>query len=423
VAQNLWVISSLAIAAYLLIQSICIFSTPNGLARMQGQPLGGLEYWDTANYVALAQQPRVSAFYPLWPWVISSISKLTGIALLPTAIVTSELIFLASFPLCLWVFLKLINNKTIAVSCFFLYVLGPNALFSAIGYTEAIFSFFSLLFLFCLFQYVRSWNLSYLALMLPLTVLMNLSRPVLIQTVFSVAACWGVTFGLSKLGLRKVSRVDLKRLGVLAVLIALAAIAGYSIYGGYCVSLGDGFFAPFRAQETWGRKLQLRPLLLLLPRALLIDLYGLYLPAALCAVYVVLGVRRARQRDASFPIPQGWGMLGLLHPALSVFLHKRFHRAELQGSVADSPAFSFVALYCLFFSGVHSLINFLANSGYLYSTARHYFGSPYAFLSIAYVSLWFERHKLSRLFGVVLVASVYLLGQLWISHTQGLWIG
>ena len=80
IVQNWLTISILAIVAYVLIQAGFILSTPNGLARMQGQDLG-LQYWDTANYVGLAHRFQVSPFYPLWPWMIQAIARVTGMNL------------------------------------------------------------------------------------------------------------------------------------------------------------------------------------------------------------------------------------------------------------------------------------------------------------------------------------------------------
>ena len=119
---------------------------------------------------------------------------------------------------------------------------------------------------------------------------------------------------------------NLRKFFPLVIVISIAAIVGYSIYGWTCVSMGDSFFAPFHAQTTWGRKLQLRPLLLLLPRSLLIDLHSLYLPAAICAVYVALIGYEFKSQDKKlyFPIPQSWGMIALVHPMVSVFLHRKF---------------------------------------------------------------------------------------------------
>ena len=423
IVQNWLTISVLAIVAYVLIQAGFILSTPNGLARMQGQDLG-LQYWDTANYVGLAHRFQVSPFYPLWPWMIQAIAGVTGMDSYHIAIGTSELIFLASFPLCLWVFIELIQDKPIAVGCFLLYVLGPNAIFGGIGYTEAIFALLSLLFLLCLSRYLKSWNNIYLYFIGPLVILMNLARPALIQTIFSLVVSLSVMIGLSKAGKLDMGG-NLRKFFPLVIIISIAAIVGYSIYGWTCVSMGDSFFAPFHAQTTWGRKLQLRPLLLLLPRSLLIDLHSLYLPAAIWAVYVALIGYEFKSQDKKlyFPIPQGWGMIALIHPMISVFLHRKFKLVEIQGRIIDSPAFSLVGLYCFCFSAVHSLINFLANSGYLYSASRHYFGTPYAFVSIAYISLLFERRKLIRVFGAVLIAGVLLLGEQWHNYTKGSWLG
>lgn len=80
-------------------------------------------------------------------------------------------------------------------------------------------------------------------------------------------------------------------------------------------------------------------------------------------------------------------------------------------------------LYAVGFSGIHSIINFLANSGYLYSTARHYFGSPFAFIAIGAMLKAFGHSRLNRVVWVLAAVGVLWLGEQWWHYGAGRWLG
>lgn len=83
----------------------------------------------------------------------------------------------------------------------------------------------------------------------------------------------------------------------------------------------------------------------------------------------------------------------------------------------------FTVLYAIAFSGVHSIINFLANSGYLYSTARHYFGSPYAFVAIGALLTAFAVPQIIRVAWIVAAVGLLWLGEQWWYYGSGRWLG
>ncbi|HIK45817.1 MAG TPA: hypothetical protein IGR64_13175 [Leptolyngbyaceae cyanobacterium M65_K2018_010] len=83
----------------------------------------------------------------------------------------------------------------------------------------------------------------------------------------------------------------------------------------------------------------------------------------------------------------------------------------------------FTVLYAIAFSGIHSVINFLANSGYLYSTARHYFGSPYAFVGIGTILAALSIPQLNRLTWVIAAIGFLWLGEQWFHYGTDRWLG
>jgi hypothetical protein len=77
----------------------------------------------------------------------------------------------------------------------------------------------------------------------------------------------------------------------------------------------------------------------------------------------------------------------------------------------------------LAFSGVHSVINLAANSGYLYSTSRHYFATPFAFIAIGIILAALSwRYVEKALLGVGGVGLI-LLGFQWMNWAANRWVG
>ena len=220
----------------------------------------------------------------------------------------------------------------------------------------------------------------------------------------------------------------------LAVVIGAGSLVGYSLYGFSCWQTVGDFWAPFHAQVDWGRTVGMRPWLLLLPRSLLIDLHGLYLPALISVAVVGMLSVAARQRQhlvLILPRQVGWYLL-LLHPlAFTGVLMglARFRQAWVKvikvSHLADWSRYlgRFSVLYAIAFAGVHSLINLLANSGNLYSTSRHFFGTPFAFVGIGAILSALSMPQLTRLGWGLAVVGVGLLAQQWVSYATDGWLG
>lgn len=420
---------------YLLVQAIAL-SLAGGWQKffvLQGE--SAFQYWDAIHYFHLAEASGCSAFFPLWPLLVSALSRheliFQGLAF---QIVLGEVIFFASLPLALAVFRRVIGDDRIAALMLLLYALGPNSIFFSIGYTESIFSLLSFLFLLSFFACLEGsgFRLNACCMLLAvLSSLLNLTRPALIQTIFSSLFCACFVF---------VSHRDLaESFGRLRALLAplgavlAGAIVGYSVYGFYCLKVAGDFWSPFHQQVTWGRTLSFRPWLLVTPRSLLIDLHGLYLPMLLLLVVILVVVAYRRGQEViSFGLPRRPGfLLALVHPLLATMVLAFRRRRESVGArVCDviilrtlerlrDPLF----LYCLAFSGVHSAINFAANSGYLYSTSRHYFATPFAFVAIGIVlSALSWRYVEKVLLGIGGVG-VVLLGVQWMNWAGNRWVG
>jgi hypothetical protein len=110
---------------------------------------------------------------------------------LKVMIVTSEILFLASLPLARLTFNRIIKNTNVSRLVFILYALSPNAIFHSIGYTESLFSLLSLLFLLSLHTAEQKeispvTTLSLYVAIFVLSVLLNLLRPVLLQSWFAI---------------------------------------------------------------------------------------------------------------------------------------------------------------------------------------------------------------------------------------------
>jgi hypothetical protein len=221
---------------------------------------------------------------------------------------------------------------------------------------------------------------------------------------------------------------------VMSGVIVAGCVLGYSFYGVYCWQTTGNFFTPFYAQVEWGRKLGIRPWLLLFPRTLLIDLYGLYTPAlVVTALLWLLGGpdRGSQPPQLSLPKPAWWYGF-LVHPfvftSLLVWLHrhaKRFIRIVRLPETTQRSTYlrRFTLLFAIAFSGVHSLINFWANTGHLYSTARHFFGTPFAYIGIGAILTALSVPELVRITWLIALAGLALLIEQWMSYASGGWLG
>ena len=442
---SFWARVGITAAIYLAVQWVILSLHPAGWTKYWVlQAPDTRQYWDAGIYAQLALAPACTAFYPLWPRIIHWLSLST--ALVPTlrlAQLASASLFLLSLPIALFTFEKILKDRQIAFLSFFLYAVGPNAIFHSIGYTESLFSLLSLLFLLTLVEIeepsVSSGKAAgWYGVLFALTVGLSLTRTILLQSGFAIACTLGILFSLRRMrspasrSTAHLERVPSQQLSVAAV-IGTGSLVGYSLYGISCWRTVGDFWAPFHAQVEWGRTVGLRPSLLLLPRSLLIDLHGLYLPALIGVAVVGMLLATINQRQVLVVLPRqvSWYLL-LLHPLVfigALMGLARFRQSWVKvievNTIAHWPQYlgRFSVLYAIAFSGVHSLINLLANSGNLYSTSRHFFGTPFAFVGIGVILSALSMPQLTRLGWGIAVVGVGLLAQQWVSYATDGWLG
>lgn len=446
--ESFWAKVLLIAAIYVSIQVWVLNFQPEGWAKYWVlQPPASFQYWDAGIYAQLSLAPACTAFYPLWPRLIQGVAGPMSLTqALRFSMVGSEMLFLASLPIALFTFEKLLKHKSIAFLSVFLYALGPNAVFHSVGYTESLFSFLSLFFLLIIHileTLDKTDQLRIICLygcLISLATLLSFTRPVLIQSCFAIAFTLFILWLFQVLSqqphqftLRHFQAIP-SRVFSMAIAIGLGNIIGYSFYGVYCLRTTGNFFTPFHAQVEWGRTLGFRPWLLLLPRTLLIDLHGLYTGLLLFAAIAWLlwsyyrGIKTPRLTLPKHP----WMYLLLIHPfifsAVIAGLNgtsNRFVRlVKAKDITLRAPALlRFSILYAIAFSSVHSVINFLANTGNLYSTSRHFFGTPFAFLGIGALLSVVAIPQLIRLTWFIAIAGVILLAEQWVSFASDGWLG
>ncbi|WP_141242275.1 hypothetical protein [Leptolyngbya sp. BC1307] len=430
---------------YLLLQALILLVTGVGWQKFWVlQLVENFQYWDAVHYATLAVNPVCGAFYLLWPALVRQIAAPVDVATAMSAMILgSELIFLGSLPLALFTFERIVRNRSLALLAFVLYALGPNAIFYAIGYTESLFSFLSLLFLLSLYtaeqldfseDQSKGRLLVLYGTIFGLSVGLNLLRPALLQSWFAIAFSLTTLLLLRRLSPSTARDTRADRVITLTLLIGTGSAFGYALYGLFCWNTVGNFWGPFQAQVEWGRALAFRPWLLLLPRSLLMDLHALYAPAL---IFLTLGwllfAGYCQRQQMTLRLPrQPWLYLFLVHPlvfsGMMVVLSKFAKQWTTAISIRSpekvlSELGSFTVLYAIAFSGVHSIINFLVNSGYLYSTARHYFGSPYAFIGIGAVLAALAVPQLNRLAWVMAAVGLIWLGDQWLHYGTGQWLG
>lgn len=446
--ESFWAKVGLIESLYLGVQFLGLSLNPVGWTKYWVlQTPDTFQYWDAGIYAQLSLIPACTAFYPFWPRLIQWLATPVNLAQsLRFAILFSEVLFLTSLPIALFTFERILRSKPIAFLAIFLYALGPNAIFHSIGYTESLFSFFSLFFVLSIHTLESSKKLGKLqsiclhCTLIITVILLGLTRPILIQS------CFAISFSLCILWLfqsiSKQSRdISLSRLSMafpkvlpMALTIAIGNLLSYSVYGLYCLQTTGNFFTPFHAQVAWGRTLGLRPWLLLFPRTLLIDLYGLYGGLLLFAVIAWLlwsyycGIKAPR-----LALPKrSWMYIFLIHPLLFIGLMGWLNHAFKQSiqsirsrdiTLQPQYLFRFSILYAIAFSGIHSVINFLVNTGNLYSTSRHFFGTPFACLGIGALLSFLAIPQLSRVTWFAAVVGVLLLAEQWMSFATDGWLG
>lgn len=412
-------------------------------ATLQGEEIVSF-YWDVRHYANFALQSQCTAFYPLWPLLIRGLFRPQTLAEFSTAaVLVSTTLYCINIPLLFWLCQRLWQQRTLTFLVVLSYALSPVAVFRVNGYTE---SFFSLIGLGLISLMMTTGQqptrpLIKLGLLLGLVILMGLTRPVLVQTLFAAIATIATLClyehwrsGQTEKShyfqhLRQKYRHELR----LTLTLGVGACVGYLPYGLFCFSTRGSFFAPFQDQKLWGKSLGLRWHLLLVPKASIADCLAFYLPILVLLLSLVLIYCQARQQQPQVWIPQSpaWGWL-LLYPPLLFLVYlitswrtssKRqgWQPLPVPAAIADLAG-NYLFWFALYFSVAHSALIFLTQEN-LYGLARYVFAIPFFWIALGEFSRYLPRRQsYPLLLGMSGVSAIALVQQ-WISFGRSEWIG
>jgi hypothetical protein len=397
-------------------------------------------YWDVEHYAKLALSPSCNAFYPLWPFIIRIVFHPQSIeqAAHYFSVVATALFFLGIF-LLFWVFQIGLQRIDLAFWLVLAYSVNPMAIFRVIGYTESLFALLSTLFIsICLPKLKLNENLK-LCLVFVITFLMALTRPVLIQILFSAITSLGTIFYFQSLLKPRFTHHNLlaiftKHISEIktTITICVSALLGYSIYGNFCLITRGDFFASFHDQKLWGKKLGLHLELLFTPKSPLFDLLGLYLPAIILFLAVALVYFKLIKHDLYMFIPQSqlWNLL-LIYPPLLILLYtfnyiKYQKQAKLTKLAINKYTYTlrknYIFWFCIYFSFIHSVIIFFTQDR-LFSLARFIFTVPFFFMATGYLYRCFSSKKAYTILFCFIIISAIALFEQWINYGQDRWLG
>ncbi|NDJ23021.1 mannosyltransferase [Nostoc sp. B(2019)] len=397
-------------------------------------------YWDVEHYANLALSPTCNAFYPLWPLIIRTVFHPQSIeqAAHYFSVVATALFFISTF-LLFWVFQTGLQCVDLAFWLVLAYSLNPMAIFRVIGYTESLFTFLSTLFIWiCLPKLKLNENLK-LGLIFVITFLMALTRPVLIQILFSAIASLATIFYFQSLIQLRFTHHNLLAIFTkykseikTTFTICVSALLGYSIYGSFCLMTRGDFFASFQDQKFWGKKLGLHLELLFTPKSPLFDLLGLYLPVIILFLAVTVVYFKLMQDDLYIFVPQSklWNLL-LIYPPLLILLYVFNHIKYKQQDKLTQFTISkytynlsenYVFWFCIYFSFIHCVIIFLTQDR-LFSLARFIFAVPFFFMAVGYLYLCIPGKKTYHVLLCFIIISAIALFEQWINYGQDRWLG
>ncbi|BAZ52729.1 hypothetical protein NIES4103_53940 [Nostoc sp. NIES-4103] len=397
-------------------------------------------YWDVEHYARLALNPSCNAFYPLWPFIIRTLFHPQTIeqAAHYCLVVATTLFFISTF-IVFWVFQTALQRLDLVFWLVLAYSVNPMAIFRVIGYTESLFALLSTLFIWiCLPKLKLNENLK-LCLIFAITFLMALTRPVLLQILFSAIASLATIFYFQTLVITGSSRNKLFAIihkytheVKTSITICVSALLGYSIYGSFCLITRGDFFATFQDQKLWGKKFALHLELLLFPKSPLFDLLGLYLPAIILFVALIFVYFKLTQHELQIFVPQSklWNIL-LVYPPLLIILYlfhyfKSKKQAKLTKLITNKHTQALSENYIFWFSTyfcfIHCVIIFFTQDR-LFSLARFIFAVPFFFLSIGYIYLCVDNKKTyNTLFYFIFISAIALFEQ-WANYSQDKWLG
>ncbi|MFM7885888.1 MAG: hypothetical protein ACKPCM_04170, partial [Pseudanabaena sp.] len=370
-------------------------------------------FYDVEHYSNLAIYPSCNAFYPLWPWLISKLAKPQTVDDAAFCFrVVGSLLSLISIPLFLLLLKQNIKSYKITFLIVALYAVNPLSVFRMIGYTEAVFSVLSLIFLLLLsnLKTISKTSLKLipiLILIFVLAFLLSLTRPFLIQVSFSSILALVSILLIAKFQNSINLKKYFKTYSITTFTICIGAFVGYCIYGYYCLQSRGDFLAPFNDQKLWGKQLGIYPQLFLVPLTSA-DFTAIYLPAIITVLSWIICVS-VNIKELIFVIPKIWQWILLFAypPAFLAFYSADFKKINYSDKPnnlkkinltqsANNISSSYILWFCIYFALIHSIIIVFSDQK-LTSLRRFIFGTPYFFVAIAYISNCFPTRKATKL--------------------------
>jgi hypothetical protein len=400
-------------------------------------------YWDVKHYAQMVLSNQCTAFYPLWPLLVRVLFHPQSLEQAAHSLLKiSTVIFWISIPFLVGVFLKHLKQKYLAFLIVLAFTVNPMSIFRVIGYTESLFTAFSLIFLWLFLRpKYFSKNLQ-LFLIFIVTFLLSLTRPILIQVLLASIGALGTMSVFENLKLQRpwndFSILIRQYAQEVRITIALwiSAWVGYSVYGFYCLNSRGNFFAPFFDQKSWSSKTGLHLELLLFPKSPLFDLLALYFPVLVLLISLFFVYYQVKNKTPLVWVPQSpaWMVL-LLYPPLMVLVYifnfirlKKFTskpNALVQLNTSDftkSLSNHYIFWFCAYFSVVHCAMLFFTRDR-LYSLGRHIFGIPFFFLALGYLCCCIPGKKTYRALWWFIAISAIALVEQWINYGRNSWLG
>jgi hypothetical protein len=402
-------------------------------------------YWDVKHYAEMALSNSCGAFYPLWPLLIRLLFHPQSIERAAYSfLVVSTVIFFILIPLLMGIFIKALKQPYLAFILVLAFSLNPMSIFRVIGYTESLFSALSAVLIWIFLEQTRLNEKLRLFLVFLVTCLMSLTRPVLIQSVFSSIAALGTIcfFESLKLETRNLSSFltqinKYSREIKTTLTLCIASILGYSIYGMFCLRSRGDFLAPFKDQRNWGTRPGLHLELLLFPKSPLFDLLGFYFSILVLVLAFILIYFKIKNKTPLVWIPKSplWNAL-ILYPPLIIlsyifnYFRLKKKTAKEDGSLTElsasdysqSLSSNYLFWFCVYFPVAHSIIIFLTRDR-LYSLGRFIFGNPFFFLALGYLCCCIPGKKAYQTLWWFIAISAIALVEQWVNYGQNQWLG
>ncbi|MEH2327495.1 MAG: mannosyltransferase [Nostoc sp.] len=398
------------------------FFSPTQLSRTIPSQLPEKSYyWDIEHYANMALQNTCTAFYPFWGLIITHLFYPQSLEQYANYFkITATAVFCVSTPLVFWIFKKALKNQYLALLIALAYTLNPMAIFRVIGYTESLFSLLGIFLIWLLLPDNKLNEKIKLILLSFLSILMALTRPVLIPMIFACLFSLITIFLLTK----QLSKSDLFR----TIAISISAILGYSIYGFSCLQSRGDFLAPFHDQKLWGKTLGLHLDLLFFSKSPLFDLLGLYLPILILIISLIIIYCKSKSQKVLVFIPKLfiWDILIIYPPGLVLAYILNYWRGAkkeiITSKFTKSLQNNYIFWFCIYFSVINALIVFFTQNR-LVSLGRYIFAIPFFFLALGYLYCCFPgERKYKNLLFVTIVSAIALVQQ-WIDYGKDQWLG